>query len=133
MARNYFVCSVGDPNDLSNYDDENYKRCREHKCFVLIPTGREGSIYIIQKGDILFLKYQKTLVAYGIAVSSLQTDQDISNGDGWDHRIDVANWNFLKGVSYYGISGDQIGGTNFDTVKQITEDFALGRLKDMGA
>jgi hypothetical protein len=133
MGRNYFVCSVGDPNDSSQYDTENFERCQNHKCFVLIPTGREGCIGKIQKGDILFLKYQKFLVAYGIAVSALQTDQDVSEDEGWDHRIDVAHWNLLKRVSYYGILEAQMGGTNFDTVKQVTEDFAINRLKAMGA
>lgn len=138
MARNYFVCSVGKPEPAPNWIDKVYSLCLNQKIFVLVANGKRGSISKISPDDILFLKYRKRLVAYGVAVSSVQTDQDFSedldeDGMGWDHRIDVANWiPITPGITYVGIQKAQIGGTAYDTVKQVNESFGLNRLKAMG-
>lgn len=129
MEKKYFICSVGDPTATEAYDKENFERCLQNNCFVLIPTGRQGAIDQIKVGDILLLKYRKGVIAYGRAVSTLLTDKDMSDDEGWDNRIDVNCW--IKGnhISYEGITGAQIGGTNFDTVKRVTEEFATDKIR----
>ena len=133
MEKNYFICSVGDPKATEAYDEENLERCLQNNCFVLIPTGRQGAIAQIKVGDILLLKYRKGLIAYGRAVSTLLTDKDMSDGEGWDNRIDVNCW--IKGnhVSYEGIADAQIGGTNYDTVKKVKEEFATDKIRKISA
>jgi hypothetical protein len=133
MERNYFICSVGDPTAAVVYDEENLERCLQNNCFVLIPTGKQGAIDQIKIGDILLLKYRKGVIAYGRAISTLLTDKDMSDEEGWDNRIDVNCW--IKGnhVSYEGISDAQIGGTNYDTVKKVKEEFATDKIRKISA
>lgn len=131
MERNYFICSVGDPDDV--YDTDNLTRCIVNNCFVLNPIGsHHGCIEQIKEGDILLLKYQHHFIAYGRAISSLKTDKDISDGEGWTYRVEVNMW--LKGnhAHKYGIQAAQEGGTAYDTVKKVERLFALGKIEEIG-
>lgn len=126
--RNYFICSVGDPTATVAYDTENLERCIQNNCFVLIPTGKQGAIDQIKIGDILLLKYRKRVIAHGIAISTLLTDKDMSNKKGWNNRIDVDCWKQGNHISYKGIVKAQIGGTNYDTVKRVKDEFAIDKI-----
>ncbi len=47
MNRNYFACSVGEPN--KDYSDWNLKNCIDNQCFILHENTK-------QKGDIADIK-----------------------------------------------------------------------------
>jgi hypothetical protein len=129
MERNYFICSVGEP--LKDYDTDNLTRCIINCCFVLHKSNiHKGPIHEIKVGDVLILKYKEHFIAYGRAISSLQTDHDFE--DEWDHRIDVNLWIVGKHSHRYGIQDAQLGGNSYDTVKKVSREFALSKIEEIG-
>jgi hypothetical protein len=78
------------------------------------------------------LKYLHHFIAYGRAISSLKTDKDLSNGEGWTHRIDVNLWIIGNHTHKYGIQAAQEGGTNYDTVRKVDKSFALMKMEEIG-
>ncbi|WCL80887.1 hypothetical protein PPO43_13000 [Saprospira sp. CCB-QB6] len=129
MKRNYFICSVGDPE--KSYDLENLNRCILKCCFVLhAANSQKGSITEIQNGDILILKFREHFIAYGRAISSLKTDTDL--GEGWNHVIDVNLWIVGNHSHRYGIKDAQQGGNNYSTVKKVSKEFALSKMEEIG-
>lgn len=128
MSRNYFICSVGEPQ--KGYDSENLTRCIVNCCFVLHDSNKnKGCILDIKEGDILFLKYQQHFIAYGRATSALKID-DIE--DGWNHKVDVNLWIVGNHIHRYGIKNAQEGGNAYDTVKKVDMEFALKKMEEIG-
>ncbi len=67
----YFVCSIGQPGE--GYDDENLCRCIVNKGYFLhVGCTHQGPIAEIQSGDLLILKYQNELIAYGRTIDIMQ-------------------------------------------------------------
>jgi hypothetical protein len=131
MQRNYFVCSIGEPG--KGYDAENLLRCIENMNFVLHEdTIRKGAIEEIKIGDLLILKYQEHLIAYGQVISNLDKKTDLSEGEGWAWSIKVNRWILGKHIHIYGIKDAQEGGTNYDTVKKVERDYALQKVEEIG-
>jgi hypothetical protein len=131
MERNYFVCSVGQPD--KNYDTENLNRCILNNCFVLNELNiQKGSISEIKNGDILILKYKEHFFAYGRAISALSTEKDLSDGDCWNWRIDVNIWITGNHIHRYGIKEAQESGNSYETVKKISREFALKKIEEIG-
>ena len=129
--RSYFVCSIGQPE--KGYDEENLTRCIVNNCFVLNEYNKyKGSIDEVKPNDILILKYKQSFIGYGRAVSSLQTDIDMSNGEDWSWRIDVNLWIMGNHISRYGIKDAQESGSPYDTVKKVERDFALNKIEEIG-
>lgn len=130
MNRNYFVCSIGAPNE--KYSDENLRRCIDNKCFVLSEgSAQKGAINDIKPDDLLLLKYDKHFVAYGKAISN-RKNEDISNGYGWSLKIDVNCWIVGNKASISGIKNAQDGGSNYATVRKIERAFALQKIEEIG-
>ncbi len=131
MERNYFICSVGQPD--KDYDTENLTRCILNNCFVLNEYNKQkGSISEIKEGDILILKYKEHFIGYGKAISTLQTDRDLSEGDEWNWRIDVNLWITGNHIYRYGIKWAQESGSSYDTVKKVSREFALQKMEEIG-
>ena len=132
MEKNYYVCSVGDPENEHHYDKVNLTRCLENDCYVLNEYAkRKGPIENIKIGDIILLKSQKHLIAYGLASSTLQKDKDLSEGEDWSYRIEIKKWIQGTHSSIHGIESAQVGGTNYDAVKKVSEEFGLKKMKEI--
>jgi hypothetical protein len=131
MARNYFICSVGQPD--KDYDAENLTRCITNSCFVLNEYNKhKGCINEIKEGDLLILKYSHHFIGYGRAIASLQQDKDLSNNEDWTWRIDVSSWIIGNQIHKYGIQDATDGGSPYDTVKSVSRDFALKKIEEIG-
>lgn len=131
MDSSYYVCSVGAPGE--KYDGENLLRCIVNKCFVLHKDAvNPGLTDQIKPGDVLILKYNHHFIGYGPATSSLRTDKDLSEGDGWHLRVDVAYWIITNPTHKYGISNAQSGGGPYDVIKRVEEEFARVKIQQMG-
>ncbi|MCP5500978.1 MAG: hypothetical protein H7A25_13815 [Leptospiraceae bacterium] len=89
MSRNYYICSIGQPNQ--GYDDENLRRCIINNCFVLHENAKQkGCIHEIKPDDILILKYKHEFIGYGRSTSSLK-----QIGEGWSYQVDVNMWEII--------------------------------------
>lgn len=133
MDRKYFICSVGDPNE--DYDEKNMSRCIKY-CghFMHKNTKQRGPFHRISKGDIAILKYKKKLVAYGLVNKTDSSDD--KKLQGWIYAVYVDKWYFynennpMEGIGYYGISDAMIvGGTSYDTIKEVESKFALKKME----
>lgn len=127
---NYYVCSVGEPQHEPPYHEDNLVRCIWNKCFVYCEPLHIGPADQIRCGDVLILKYNHHFVGYGRALSRLLDDRDL--GEGFRFRVDVDYWIIGTPVGIGGIQEAQIGGTNYDTVKLVREDFALEKMRVIG-
>jgi hypothetical protein len=128
----YFVCSVGEPN--KEYDSENLNRCVINKGYYLnVGCVHQGSIQVIQPGDLLILKYQDELIAYGRAIDSLQEKNEANNiNNGWIFVVSVNYWITGNSVSNYGIQNAQMSGSPYDAVKEVSQEFALKKIEEIG-
>lgn len=131
MGKNYFVCSIGQPD--RGYDDENLRRCIVNSSFVLHEDNKyKGAISEIKAGDILILKYQHQFIGYGKAIRELAIDENIAGGSGWKWTVKVSLWIMGAQTSKYGIQKAQESGTAYDTVKKVSKDFALKKMSEIG-
>ena len=127
MEQKYFVGSVGKPG--GGYDDENLSNCIKYSAHIMHKdTQQKGAYDIISANDIIFLKYDKRLVAYGIVTSLDKSEKDKS--EGWDYYVNVEKWNFYNknnhksGISRDGIGQENKTGSKYATIKHISLDFA---------
>lgn len=128
---NFFIVSAGEPG--SSYVENNFKDILNSNEFALHPnTKQKGTYYSIQPGDILILKYHRTLVAYGIVVRRYTNESKE-----FTLRVEVEEWIMHdkeypgKGISFYGIQNATIGGGTHGTVKTVKHNFGLQKIKEI--
>ena len=130
MNQGYYVCSIGQSE--TDYVEENLKRCVLNSCFVLHETAsQKGAIKDIKPNDILILKYQQRIIGYGKASGSLIIE-DNESLEGWNWKVPVHHWIIGKSTSITGIKDAQEYGSNFATVRKVSNDFALAKMSDVG-
>ena len=130
MKRNYYVCSVGDPNAGTNYDTQNLMRCIVNCCFVINEGAKQIALLDdIKIGDILILKYKNEFIAYGSA-SSPRINKDL--GGGWNNVIEMNTWIVGKHAGKYGIQKAREEGGAQSAIKKINRDFALSKIEEIG-
>ena len=129
--RNFFACSVGAPGE--DYDKENLERIIKSKAFILHEDTKQKGVYDdINQGDILLLKYNKNFVAFG-ETTGITTSED----EGWNLFAPVREWLFKnpvdpeEGVSIYGIGYNTDEGGQYGTVKKISQNFSLEKIKQI--
>lgn len=134
MFMNFYICSVGVIK--SDYIDENLERCISYKGhFMHKTTIHKGAFDDVQENDIIFLKYNNNLIAFG-EVNSKSSSENIKLKD-WNYAIYVKEWYFHdqtnkgKGVGRYGIQEATLKGDQFATIKQINENYALGKIVEI--
>lgn len=130
----YFVGSVGQIGE--GYDDENLDRCIKYSAHIMHKdTKQKGEFGSVKPNSVIFLKYNDTLVAYGSVISSSKKDDP--EGNGWSYRIKVEEWFFYdmkdsrRGVSKGGISNHIIKGSQWATIKEVTEQFAMDKMREI--
>ena len=129
----FFACSVGEPG--KDYVEENLERIITNRAFILHENTPQKGVYDqIKKGDILLLKYNKQFIAYGVTIERKQTD-DIE----WNLRAMVKEWifknseNHKEGIPTYGIGFETSGGGKYGTVKDLTPNFGLLKMKEINS
>ena len=134
MNRRFFICSVGEIGQ--DYAKDNLQRCREYKGhFMHRDTKHKGVFDQVKKDDIIFLKFNDRLIAYGNVKSIDTTDKEELAG--WNYAIYVDELfffdysNFEKGVSNYGVKDASIGTDQYATIKEIKTSFALKKLEEI--
>ena len=137
MKRKFFIGSVGQPGE--GYDDENIIRCIKNQAHIMHQVTRQKGVFdIVNKGDILFLKYKDKLVAYG-EVCLREVMDDNEELDGWTYYIRVKKWYFCsetdssRGVDKYGISDYITDGSQMATIKQVDAQWGIKKMREMVA
>lgn len=129
----FFVGSIGRPGE--DYVEENFDRIFENKGFVLHNnTKQKGSFHDIKSGDVILLKYNRMLIAYGKV-----TEVEITDDEEWNHWAYVEKWfqynaeNPRDGVSRYGIDDSTLTGGKYGTVKAVNLKFAMDKLSEINS
>ena len=131
----FFVCSVGDPDE--DYMGDNLKRCLEQNAHVMHESTKsdlKGNFDHIREKDVIFLKYDKKIIAWGKVVGKVAPNDE--SEDGWNNKIYVQQWNFYSddhrgGVSYKGINNACVDSTvNYAVVRQVQRGWAVAKLKE---
>ena len=128
---NYFVCTYG------NFDSRNeiLRKSKEKNCYFLHECAYyPAAIKDIKQGDIILLKDNAFIIAWGEAENFPGTDSPISHAgtDGWKHIINIKEWN--KGISSvhsYGLQWKTLIGGKMSLVKKVTHRWALEKLSAM--
>lgn len=131
--RQFFVCSVGEPD--KDYTDDNLERIIKNSAFCLHEDTIQKGLYSkIEPGDILFLKYKNKLIAYGESIGNEKID-DI---EGWSLLSKVEGWFFYdkddckKGTNNYGISWETTEGSGqMGTVKGVNCNYGIKKMKEI--
>jgi len=132
MERKYYVCSVGEPG--KDYVEDNFDRIIENDAFILHEnTKQKGLYYKVTINDILLLKYNNLLVAYGEVKERMKVDDE--EGEGWNLWAKVFRWYFkdenqkTSGISTYLIQENTLQGSGqMGTVKGIKQEFGLKKI-----
>ncbi|WP_083634692.1 McrB family protein [Saccharicrinis aurantiacus] len=132
--RNFFVCSVGELG--KDYVKDNLKRIVKDNAFVLHEDTTQKGVYdSIYKGDILLLKYNRQLVAYGECLKRFQ-----SNHREWNLRAKVKEWHFYDqqsaeiGISYHGLQENMLPGSGqMGTVKGVNFSYGINKIEEIDA
>lgn len=136
--RNFYIASVGKQGE--DYVEGNFDRCiADSAHYMHINTKQKGQVYEVKPGDIVFLKYNRQLVAYGEAIQVDDKKRKCPQGwDGWYLEIKVKQWFFhdvhdpRKGISNYGIQENQEqGASQMGTVKRINPEWAINKIKEL--
>lgn len=129
----FFACSVGAPGE--DYVEGNLERIIANSAFILHENTPQKGVYDkIKNGDILLLKYNKQFIAYGVTIERKQTD-DIE----WNLRAIVDEWifknsdDYKEGISISGIGYETTGGGKYGTVKGLTTNFGLLKMKEINS
>lgn len=132
---NFYICSVGEAD--KDYAKENFERCIKYNGhFMHNSTTHKGAYDDVKMGDVVFMKYENKLNAFG-EVKKTENTENAELGD-WNYAIYVDKWYFYdekeksKGVSRSGVQGATIAGDQFATIKQIREGYALGKIAEIG-
>ncbi|SEA52864.1 IstB-like ATP binding protein [Thiothrix caldifontis] len=135
MNRNFFICSAGDEN--KDFGDKNLENCINNKAHIMHRgTAQKGVFNSIKPKDILFLKYNGRLVAYGLSTG--REDSEKQDSDGWDFYSYVEEWFFhdnknpRNGVSNEGVSKYiKEGSGQYGTVKEIELPYAIRKMEEI--
>ncbi|MBR4273507.1 MAG: AAA family ATPase [Bacteroidales bacterium] len=134
MKRRFFICSVGEIGQ--DYAKDNLHRCVEYNGhFMHRDTKHKGVFDDVKKDDIIFLKYNDRLIAYGKVKYTDTIDKEELGG--WNYAIYVDKLFFLddsnieKGVCNYGVKDASIGTDQYATIKEIKTSFALKKLEEI--
>lgn len=130
----YFVCTYGkdDSFDGARGFFEESARNNWYKIHKLAKHPR--AVYEINAGDIVFLSFSQTLVAWGVAVSDVKENEN----DEWHLMVLVDKWRFKNpenlyaGVSSYGVSWATIIGGAMSTVRMVKAAWAVEKIQCMG-
>lgn len=133
--KHFYIGSISSP--YSDYEEENWKRCIENNAHIMHEvTAQKGEFEYIKPNDIIFLKYQDRLIAFG----EIDNDQPEIIKDeqlkGWNHFIKVKQWFFYSkdrksGASNYGVTAFCITGNKYATIKEIKSDYALRKMEEI--
>lgn len=128
---NFFIVSAGKPG--SDYIDNNFTEIIDTNEFALHEnTQQKGTYFSIEKKDVLILKYEGKLVAYGIVLKRFKNNAKV-----FSLRAKVNEWVFFnkennkEGVSLYGIQRATIGGGRYGTVKTIRPNFGTDKIREI--
>lgn len=135
MNRNFFICSAGEKNKA--YGDENLENCINNKAHIMYrDIAQKGVFNLIKPKDILFLKYNGRLIAYGSSTG--RDDSEKQDSDGWDFYAYVEEWFFYdnksprNGVSNEGVSKyTKEGSGKYGTVKEIELLYAIRKMEEI--
>jgi DNA polymerase III delta prime subunit len=134
MNRRFFIASVGQPGE--GYDEDNLNRCIKYNCHAMHQdTTQKGVFDKVSGHSICFLKFKDNLIAYG-EVEQISTEPDTLLGD-WNWIIKVNEWLFFdkngkrNGVSNYGVSWQRLAGSQMATVKEITQEYGLKKMREI--
>jgi len=133
--RNYYICSVGEPG--RDYVEDNLERIIANTAFYMHKDTTQVGLYDnIKPKDILILKYNKVLIAYGEALGNLKNEED----EKWTYKSPVKEWYFYdegnqrKGVNYYGIQWETLPGAGqMGTVKGVTNNFGFKKIEEISS
>jgi 5-methylcytosine-specific restriction protein B len=124
----FFVVSAGQPGE--EYMDQNFERIIKNNAFNLHEdTMKKGAYHEIQANDVLILKYNDSLVAYGVATTRYKTENEPFNL--WAGVVEWVLHNYeipKQGISKTGIGKAAINAGSFDTVKAVNSDYAVKKI-----
>jgi Cdc6-like AAA superfamily ATPase len=124
----FFVVSAGQPGE--DYMDENFGRIIQNNAFNLHEDTKMKGFYAeIKANDVLILKYNDNLVAYGIATKRYETTKEPFNL--WAGVVEWALYNIedpKQGISKTGIGKAAMKAGSFDTVKEVNSDYAIEKI-----
>jgi hypothetical protein len=130
----YFVCTIG---GFGEYSDQIkiLKECLSKNKYELHCDARWPSpLGQIQKDNILLLKIQNQLVAWGVATGPVRIESPDYNG-GWNRIVEVECWKQYdpqtpaSGVHHYGIQWHTMPGAGqFAVVKEVDASWAEEKL-----
>lgn len=124
----FFVVSAGQPGE--EYMDQNFERIIKNNAFNLHEdTIKKGCYHAIEANDVLILKYNDNLVAYGVATKRYKTTNEPFNlWAGVGEWVLHNNVNPKQGISKTGIGKAAINAGSFDTVKVVNSDYAIKKI-----
>ena len=130
----YFVCTYGKDNSFEGAREVFEESARNNWYKIHKLAKHPSAVYEINAGDIVFLSFCQTLVAWGVAISDVKE----SDKDEWHLIVLVDKWRFMSpenhyaGVSSYGVSWATIIGGSMSTVRMVTAAWAVKRIHCMG-
>lgn len=129
----YFVCTYGKTDSFEGVEEFFEESARNNWYKIHKDAKHPSAVYEIRKDDIVFLSFNQTLVAWGVAVSGVR-----EIADDWHLIVEVDKWRFLDrenlyaGVSSYGVSWATIVGGAMSTVRRVKASWAVEKLQCMG-
>lgn len=129
----YFVCTYGKADSFDGAEDFFEESARNNWYKIHRDAKHPTAVYEIRKDDIVFLSFNQTLVAWGVAVSGVR-----ETTDDWHLSVVVDKWRFCNrenlhaGVSSYGVSWATIVGGAMSTVRMVTPSWAVEKIQCMG-
>ena len=93
--RRFFIGSVADPKE--GYFEDNFERCKKFHAHVMHKdTKCKGPFDDVKPNDICFLKYGKSLLAFGeVSETKKWEDEDRDIDNGWTWHVVVKEWYFF--------------------------------------
>ena len=130
----YFVCTYGKDNSFEGVRGVFEESARNNWYKIHKLAKHPSAVYKINAGDIVFLSFNQTLVAWGVSVSDVKENEQ----DEWHLMILVDKWRFMDpenhyaGVSSYGVSWATIIGGAMSTVRMVKAAWAVEKIQCMG-
>ena len=130
----YFVCTYGKGDSFEGVAEIFEKSIRSN-CYKIHKFAKHPSaVYEINKGDVVLLSFNQSLVAWGTAISKVQ----MNDNEDWHLSVVVDKWrlydstNHYAGVSSYGISWATIIGGSMSTVRMVEANWSVEKIQCMG-
>lgn len=134
FRRQYFTCSI-------RTEDESWllEIADTLKMHIMHQGSKQkGVFHKVKPGAVAFLYAFEGLVAYGLVEEVFPGNVPLENIGDWNYAIKVKEWvwcnpsDHKSGVSTYRIS-DHLpnGASQFATIKEVDEEFALTKMKEI--